>query len=174
MRIEKTAIANEIKQRLEDAEFFILADYQGLSVAQTELLRRQLAGNDARMMVLRNRQFLHVARELEVEGVAGQLAGPTAMFFGTGDMVETSKVLKNFIKANDKPVIKLGSLQGQTVSAGSVLLLAELPPRVQLLGAVVGTLAAPMTQLVGVMNQKLRSLLYVLTAVREKKEASPE
>ena len=34
---------------------------------------------------------------------------------------------------------------------------------------VVGTVAAPLTQLVGVFNQKLLSLLYVLKAVEEKK-----
>ncbi len=38
-----------------------------------------------------------------------------------------------------------------------------------MLGMLVGTIAAPMTQLVGVMNQKLLSLVYVLKAVEEKK-----
>jgi ribosomal protein L10 len=33
-----------------------------------------------------------------------------------------------------------------------------------------GTLQAPMSQLVGVMNNKLSSLVYVLEAVRNKKE----
>jgi len=33
-----------------------------------------------------------------------------------------------------------------------------------------GTIAAPMTQLVGVMNQKVLSLLYVLKAVEDKKK----
>jgi ribosomal protein L10 len=33
-----------------------------------------------------------------------------------------------------------------------------------------GTLQAPCTQLVGVMNQKVASLVYVLSAVKDKKE----
>jgi hypothetical protein len=38
-----------------------------------------------------------------------------------------------------------------------------------MLGLFVGTLAAPMMGLVGVFNQKVLSLLYVLKAVEEKK-----
>ena len=172
MRAEKAAIANEIQERLEGAEYFILADYQGLSVSQTELLRKQLGQAHAWMMVLRNRQFVHVAKRLEVDGLGDRVLGPTAMFYGAGDMAETSRVLKSFIKANQKPAIKLGSIQGKVVSAAQVQQIADLPPREQMLGILVGTIAAPMTQFVGVMNQKLASLIYVLKAVQEKKEAS--
>ena len=172
MRAEKTAIANEIQERLEEAEFFILADYQGLTVSQTELLRKQLGQTNARMMVVRNRQFVHVAKRLSVDGLGDRVLGPTAMFYGAGDMVETSKVLKSFMKANEKPAIKLGSIQGKVVSAAEVEQIADLPSREQMLGTLVGTVAAPMTQLVGVINQKLSSLIYVLKAVQEKKEAS--
>ena len=173
MRAEKTAIANEIKERLKGAEFFILADYQGLTVAQTESLRRQLGQIEARMMVLRNRQFVHVAQGLEIDGLGDRVLGPTAMFYGAGDMVEASRVLKSFIKANEKPTIKLGSIQGKVVSAAEVEQIADLPSREQMLGILVGTIAAPMTQVVGVIVQKLSSLVYVLKAVQEKKEASP-
>ena len=172
MRAEKTSIANEIQERLQGAEFFILADYQGLSVSQTESLRNQLGETNARMMVLRNRQFVHVAKRLEVDGLGDRVLGPTAMFYGAGDMAETSRVLKSFIQANEKPAIKLGSIQGKVVSAAQVQQIADLPPREQMLGILVGTIAAPMTQFVGVMNQKLASLIYVLKAVQEKKEAS--
>ena len=38
-----------------------------------------------------------------------------------------------------------------------------------MLGKLVGTIAAPMSQTVGVLSQKLMTLLYVLKAVEEKK-----
>lgn len=173
MRAEKISIAEEIKGRLNEADFFIIADYQGLSVMQTEELRTKLAENDARMLVLRNRQFTHVVNELDYEGFSTErIPGPTAMFYGSGDVVETSKVLKAFIKSNAKPVIKLGALQGKMISADDVTQLADLPSLDQMRGILVGTLAAPMTQVVGVMSQKLSSLVYVLNAAKEKKEAS--
>ena len=173
MRAEKISIAEEIRERLDGAEYFILADYQGLTVSQTEELRTKLAESDARMLVLRNRQFGHVIQTLDYEGFDGErIPGPTAMFYGSGDVVETSKVLKAFIKSTDKPVIKLGALQGKLITADEVTQLADLPSLDQMRAILVGTLAAPMTQVVGVMSQKLSSLVYVLNAAKEKKEAS--
>ena len=45
-----------------------------------------------------------------------------------------------------------------------------MPSRETLLAMLVGTIAAPLSGLVGVMQQKVASVLYVLKAVQEKKE----
>jgi large subunit ribosomal protein L10 len=169
MRPEKESIARELKEKVEAASFFILADYQGLNVTETETLRGKLVEADARMMVIRNRQFKHVLKEMKVEGVDGGLNGPTALFYGDGDVVEVSKVLKSFARTTQKPVVKLGLLEGRIISADDVNELATLPSLDQLRSSLVGTLAAPMTQLAGVFNQKLASLVYVLKAAEEKK-----
>jgi len=55
------------------------------------------------------------------------------------------------------------------LTAVDVEAMSQIPPREVLLGRLVGTIAAPMSQLVGVMRQKVLSLLYVLKAVEEKK-----
>ena len=169
MRPEKDAIAQELKEKIEGSSFFILADYQGLDVLQTEDLRGKLGQADARMMVIRNRQFQHVIKELDLEDLGGSLNGPTAMFYGSGDLVETSKVLRSFARESEKPVVKLGLLDGRIISADDVNELAMLPSLDQLRGMLAGTLAAPMPQMVGVLNQKLASRVYVLKAVEEKK-----
>jgi large subunit ribosomal protein L10 len=169
MRPEKQAIADELKERLGGSSFVILAGYQGLTVAQSERLRGELAKTDARMMVVPNRQFGYVARSLDLGGLAEGAFGPTAMIFGRGDAVEASKVLRGFARETSLPVVRLGALDGRMLSAADVAQLADLPPREVMLAIVVGTIAAPMTRLVGVMNQKLRSLLYVLMAARDQK-----
>ena len=168
MRPEKEAIAEDLKERLSGSSFVILADYSGMTVGQSEVLRGRLGESESRLLVLRNRQFFHVARELGLAGLDGKLVGPTAMVYGSGDVVETSKTLKSFAKENNLPAVKLGSLDGKPLSAGDVDKLAELPSKQQLHAILVGTLAAPMTQIVGVMQQKLSSLVYVLEAYRAK------
>ena len=55
-------------------------------------------------------------------------------------------------------------------SGADVQELADLPSLDCLRGQVVRTIAAPMTQLVGVMQQKVASLLYVLRAIEDKKK----
>ncbi len=170
MRPEKKAIVDELKSRITDAVFVILTDYRGLSVAKTEDLRRRLQGVNAGFQVVQNRMFRHVARDLSREGFESGLKGPSAMVFGSGDVVQAAKILKDFIKENKLPLVKVGSMQGVMISAADVEKLAGLPSIEILRSQLVGTIAAPMTRLVGVMSQKVASLLYVLKAVQEKKE----
>jgi large subunit ribosomal protein L10 len=92
------------------------------------------------------------------------------MIYGNGDIVEVAKVIKNFRKENSKPEIKGGVVEGKKINADEVDQLAKLPSKEILYAMLLGTLQAPMSQLVGVMNNKLSSLVYVLEAVRNKKE----
>jgi len=169
MRPEKAAIAETFKQHLSGAEYMIFADYRGLTVQQAEDLRGRLAQAETTMLVIRNRQFAHVAREMDLSDLAEQVTGPTAIFFGSGDVVQASKILSTFARETELPVIKLGTLEGKILSKEDVNELARLPSRDVLLAQVVGTIAAPMTQVVGVMQQKVTSLLYVLQAAADKK-----
>lgn len=170
MRPEKTTMVDEIRQKVDGKEFVILADYTGLDVQKTSDLRSRLRGASARYSVVKNRLMHRVALDLDLRDLDASLRGPTALITGEGDVVEVAKVLKQFIKENNKPVVKAGAFAGAALSAEDVEKLASMPPRIELLARVVGTIAAPMTQLVGVMNQKVCSLLYVLQAVKDKKE----
>ena len=85
-------------------------------------------------------------------------------------MVEVAKVIRKFANANKKPVLKGGYLEGKAISGAEVAELAKLPPKEILQAILLGTLQAPCSQLVGVMNQKVASLVYVLDAAKAKKE----
>jgi large subunit ribosomal protein L10 len=173
MRPEKQAIAREIKEQLAGATFAILTDFTHMDTAKTATLRRKLRETDARFQVVPNRLFRFVAQELGYAGIEAGLKGPTALVFGAGDVAAAAKALREFIKANNKiPVVKLGHLDGAVLSAADVEALATLPPKKVLQGMLVGTIAAPMSNLVGVMSQKLASLVYVLKAAAEKKTAA--
>ena len=172
MRPEKKSIVDELRGKVSDASFVILADYRGLSVAKTEELRRKLYGVSAQMQVIQNRLFRLVAKELSFKGFDEAIKGPSAMVYGKGDVVQAAKVLRDFIKEYELPVIKIGSLEGSALSAADVAQLAALPSKHELYARLVGTLAAPMTQLVGVLQQKVASIVYVLKAVEEKKGKS--
>jgi len=81
-----------------------------------------------------------------------------------------AKILKKFSGDKNKPAVKGGVLEGTVLSSKDVIALAGLPGKKEMQAKLVGTVAAPMTQLVGVMNQKICSLLYVLNAAVAKKE----
>lgn len=169
MRPEKTSIISELKANLSGSVFVILADHNGLTVEKTNELRNQLDKASAKVQVVKNRVFGHIADEVGLSGLKEGAKGPSAMVYGSGDAAAVAKILKDFIKQNEKPVIKIGAMEGVILSASDVDALAALPSREQLLSMVVGTIAAPMSQLVGVFQQKTASLLYALNAVIDKK-----
>ena len=173
MRPEKQAIAREIKEQLAGATFAILTDFTGMDTAKTAALRKKLRETEARFQVVPNRLFRVVAKELGYDGIEAGLKGPTALVFGAGDVAATAKALREFIKGNNKvPVVKLGQLEGAALTAADIEALATMPPKKVLQGMLGGTIAAPMSNLVGVMSQKLASLVYVLKAVADKKNAA--
>ena len=169
MRPEKNSILKEITTRLQAADYVFVLNYGGLTVAELTDLRRTVAPLGAKAQVVKNTYLNRVAKELKWESVAPFLAGPTAVVTGKGDASEVAKALMKFVKAHEKAAIKGACLDGKALGKADVDALSKLPPREVMLGLFVGTLAAPMTQLVGVFNQKVLSLLYVLKAVEEKK-----
>lgn len=169
MRPEKIAIMREISERLQEADSLFLLGYSGLTVEEMYKLRQALHPLGARALVAKNTMLGKAARDLGWEDLSALLTGPTAMVSGKGDPSELAKVLTGFVKAHNKAAVKGGCLDGRVLQAADVHALATLPPRDVMLGIFVGTVAAPMSQLVGVFSQKLLSLLYVLKAVETKK-----
>ena len=173
MRPEKQAIAREIKDQLSASTFAILTDFTRMDTTKTSTLRKKLRETGARFQVVPNRMFRVVAKELGYDGIEAGLKGPTAIVFGAGDVAATAKALREFIKGNDKiPVVKLGHMDGTLLRPADIEALASMPPKKVLQGMLVGTIAAPMSNLVGVMSQKLASLVYVLKAAADKKSAA--
>lgn len=172
MRPEKEAIVREIREQLSDAAFVILADFTQMNTVKTAELRGALRESEARFQVVPNRLFRVAAKEAGYEGLEAGLTGPTAMIFGAGDVAAASKAVRDFAKANKVPVIKIGQMEGAALTAADIEVLATLPSKKVMQGMLVGTIAAPMSNLVGVMSQKLASLVYVLKAAADKKNAA--
>ncbi|MCF7847382.1 MAG: 50S ribosomal protein L10 [Kiritimatiellales bacterium] len=167
IRPEKESIMAELQDRVSGALYMILADYHGLNMPQTDELKKSLREKEASYNVVSNRLM---RRALNTEVPADLLSGPTVMISGDGDVVEVAKIIRTFSKKNKKPVVKGGILEGKMITADEVGQLAQLPAKQVLQAQLLGTLMAPCSQLVGVMHQKVASLVYVLNAVREKKE----
>jgi large subunit ribosomal protein L10 len=166
IRPEKQSITAELDERVSGALYMILTDYTGMNMPQTIELKKNLRDNAASFNVVKNRMLKHALDDQ----IAHLLKGQTAIIYGSGDVVQVAKVIKKFTTANKKPVIKGGYLEGKMISGAEVVELANLPSKEVMQAILLGTLQAPCTQLAGVLNQKVASLVYVLDAVRTKKE----
>lgn len=169
MRPEKEAIFNEYSNSLESADYVIMADCRGMTMEQFDELRAKLRDDNGKLQIVRNRIYAKVVESLGKSVGDECLIGPTATISGSGDVTVIAKSLKKYAAQAGLPTVKGGILGDKALSAVEVGALASMPAREIMLGMFVGTVAAPMTQFVGVMNQKLLTLLYVLKAAADKK-----
>jgi len=169
MRPEKQAMLNEIRDRVDASVFVILTDYGSMKVETAQELRGKLRDVDAEFHVVKNRLFKHIATDVGGGRLEEGLSGRTAMVTGKGEVTDVARVLRDFIKQKEVPTLKMGALEGVFLSEGDLKELADMPSKDDMRARLLGTLQAPMSQTVGVLNQKLSSLLYVLKAVEAKK-----
>jgi large subunit ribosomal protein L10 len=169
-RSEKERLVAELTERLKETETMIVADYRGLSVPEIDELRTKLLEHGAKFSVVKNTLTKRAAESAGVDALLALLEGPTAIAFleSEGDPVAVAKALDDAAKA-EVLVIKGGLFEGAEIAADDVKQLAKLPPadtlRAQLVGAlagslttVVGLFAAPMRDIVGVIDARIRQL----------------
>lgn len=172
-RTEKTEMATTLKDKFARAKVAVFADYKGLSATQADDLRRQLRTVKTEVKVLKN----NVARLITKDGAMGAQAkdlmdsvvGPTMVAFSFGDPAAAAKIISKFAKDNEALKIKDSLLGTLRIAATGVEELASLPPREVLLGKMLGTLNAPITNFVGVLAAVPRSLVNVLSAIEKQK-----
>ncbi|SMB88793.1 LSU ribosomal protein L10P [Thermanaeromonas toyohensis ToBE] len=171
-REAKALVVQEIKNKLGQSIVSILVDYRGLNVAEMTGLRRQLRAAGVEFKVVKNTLTRIASRELGLTELEPYLEGPTAIAFSSQDPVAPAKILSNMAKTNEHLKLKAGVLQGKVIGLDQIKALAELPPREELLGKVVGSLQAPLYGLVGVLSGPIRKLVYALEAIRKQREAA--
>jgi large subunit ribosomal protein L10 len=160
---------NEIRARVEESVFVILTDFGDMKVETAQELRGKLREVDAEFHVVKNRLFRHLAEDLGGPALKDGMRGRSAMVTGSGEVTEVARVLRDFIKSRNVPTLRMGAMEGAFLTEADLQAIADLPGKQEMRARLVGTLAAPMSQTVGVLNQKLCSLLYVLKAAEAKK-----
>lgn len=168
----KEQLVSELAERLASAKAAFLADYRGLNVEQVNKLRNELRAAGVEYRVVKNTLLRLASKGTSTECLDPFLAGPTAIAIAGQDPVAPAKILNEFAKANAKFELKGGALEGKALSVEDIKALAELPSREQLLARMLGSISAPATNFVGVLAAIPRSLVQVLAAIQDKKEAA--
>ena len=168
---DKERVVAELTERLKTTDTLIVADYRGLTMTQIDDLRSEHLKHGARFAVVKNTLTRRAAEAAGADMVLGLLEGPTAIAFleANGDPVAVAKALADAARTTRVLAVRGGILEGSELSSEDVASLAKLPPadvlRAQLVGAlagslttVVGLFAAPMRDLVGVLQARIDQL----------------
>jgi large subunit ribosomal protein L10 len=168
-RPDKAAAVAELTERFESSSAAVLTEYRGLTVAQLTKLRQAISEH-ATYAVVKNTLTDIAAKEAGVTAFDGQLTGPSAIAFVTGDPVETARSMRDFARENPALIIRGGLLEGKALSADEVRQLADLEPREVLLAKLAGAMKASMSGAAALFVAPLAQTARVVDALRQKLE----
>ena len=159
-----------LSERFSKAKAAFLVDFKGLDVEKMTSLRKSLLPVSAEMRVVKNTLALRAMKEHE--GYDGafkdHMTGNNALVFAFEDVSASAKTLTGFAKENDALVLKAGAMDGKALDEAQIIYLATLPGKDELRAMLLGTLAAPASKFVRLLNEVPSSFVRVLAAKRDK------
>ncbi len=169
-REEKNAIIDSLAEKLKEYSHFYLTDTAQLNAADTSALRRKCFENDIKLIVVKN-TLLRKALEMSegnFEELYPILKGTTSiMFTQTGNA--PAKLIKEFRKGHDKPVLK-GAYVQESVFVGENMLdtLVSVKTREELIGDIILILQSPAKNVVSALQSGGNKLHGVLETLSKK------
>ena len=158
----KKGVVAEIAEKLQKSASCVVVDYKGLKVEEVTELRNKFreAGIDYKVYknTLVRRAAAEVGNMAQFDDV--NLVGTNAIAFGYEDPVAPAKIVNDFAKTHPKIELKMGFIEGEFYDAENIKKLAEIPSREELIAKLLGSLKAPVSNFV-----------YLVDAIAKKQEA---
>ena len=141
---QKQEIINEIADKVKNSNSVVFFEYQGLTVTETNELRRKLKEAGSEYKVYKNTLATRALNDLKID--VGTLEGPKAIAFSS-DAVAPIKVLADFAKAHPALEIKVGIVDGNVTDTAGLKALSTIPSREGLLTMLAGGMIATVKDL---------------------------
>ena len=152
-RQRKEETVATLSQQLSELKLMVLTDYRGLTVAEVSELRANLRSEGISYQVTKNTLLRLAVKNTEALADIDPttFTGPMALAISTTDDIAPARVVFQYAKQHSAlDIVGAVTGDGQVLTPAEVKALATLPTREQLLAQVVGTIAAPLSGLVGV------------------------
>ena len=170
-RSDKNDFVQNMKDELKGSNSIIVAHYDGLSVSETDSLRKEMRNNGAKFKVTKNRLTRIALADTPYESIADLFVGPTAIAYSS-DPVAPAKVSVIFEKKLQNFKIIGGSYDGKKIDKDKINFLASLPSLDQIRGILLGLLNSPAQKIASIVQAPAGQLARLVNARSDQLEKS--
>lgn len=128
---QKANVVSEIETKVKDSSSIVLFEYRGLTVGETNELRRKLREANSEYKVYKNTLTKRALDNLKID-LGDNLNGPKAIAFSS-DAIAPIKVLSEFAKEHKALELKVGYVDGEVADINMLKQLASIPSKEALL-----------------------------------------
>lgn len=166
---DKAQLVELLAEQFTQANTVYLSDYKGLDVPNISEIRSQLKKDSFTFKVVKNSIIELAAEKAGFSDLVKGLQGPTAVTIGD-DPVTPAKIISDFSKESGLPAFKMGLVEGVVYEPSDIKRFSDLPSRDELLAKAVGSIAAPLSGLVGTLDGVISKFVRVVNAIAEQKK----
>ena len=105
-------------------------------------------------------------KKAKIEADPKKMPGEIALVFGYKDGMGPAKTIYQFSKENENLKILGGFFEDKFRTAEDIIVLAQLPSREELLAKLLGTISAPVSNFVSVLQGNIKGLITVLAKAK--------
>jgi len=168
---QKKKIIEDLKEKIERQNMMIFIDFSGLKVQDMFELRKKLESANSQLKVAKKTLFNIALKNYapDLSQIVAKLKRQVALIFGFEDVISIAKIAYQFSLKNPNLKILGGYFEGKYREAQKIIILAQLPPRDELLAQLVRSISAPISNLVSVLEGNLKGLIFALSAIKKNK-----
>ncbi|MBR9978573.1 MAG: 50S ribosomal protein L10 [Bacteroidetes bacterium] len=169
---QKAKVIGDTVERLQRASGLYLADFAYLTVEKANHLRGEFFRAGVDYKVIKNTLLKRALQDVGgYDDIMPYLVGQTGVVFTYDDPIAPARLLKTFIKDNEKMLSVKACVIGEEVFDGSRLEeLANLPTHEELIASIIGSIAAPSQGIVGAIHGVMSGLVYAIDAIEKQKQ----
>ena len=168
---EKNKIIRDIEDMLNENSNFYLADISGLNAEQNSALRRLCYKREVSLKVVKNTLLKKAFdnNNIDFSELNEVLVGNTSLM--QAEVANSAaKVIKEFRKKNDKPILKAAHVEEALyIGDENLSSLASLKSKEELLGDIITLLQSPAKNVISALNSGGSKLAGIIKTLEEKK-----
>lgn len=138
----KIELVDQLTQDFKASDALIVCDFKGIDTKSLEVLRNSAKEKDVKVQVAKNTLASLAMKNAQIDGIELK---DTNLFVWGDDQLEVTKIVSKYAETNKVFKIRVGFIAGEIADAEKIEALSKLPSRDELIGMLLQTWMAPIT-----------------------------